>query len=132
MKKEIINPVELYQHPAYARIVTVSEPSKFHFIAGLTAADEKYKCVAPGSYLKQYYHIMESLDLCLKKVGATWDDVVYRRIFVLNMDEFIKIQTDPSIKTWFTPGKFPPSTLIEVRRLSNPEFLIEIDLLAVT
>lgn len=132
MKKEIINPVELYQHPAYSRIITVSEPSKFHFFAGLTAADEQYKCVAPGSYLKQYYHIMESLDLCLKKVGATWDDVVFRRIFVLNMDEYIKTQTDPSIKTWFTAGKLPPSTLIEVRRLSDPEFLIEIDLLAVT
>jgi len=132
MKKEMINPAELYQHPAYSRIVTVSAPSKFHFIAGLTAADENYKCVAPGDYLKQYYQVMEGLDLCLKKVGATWDDVVFRRIYVLNMDEFIKIQKDESVTKWFTPGKFPPSTLIEVTRLSDPEFLIEIDLLAVT
>lgn len=132
MKKELLNPVELYNHPAYSRVMTVSSPSKFHFIAGMTPADENYKCVAPGDYLKQYYHVMHCLDICLKKVDATWDDVVFRRIYVLDMDKFIKIQKDPLVTTWFTPGKFPPSTLIEVKRLSDPEFLIEIDLLATT
>ena len=75
---------------------------------------------------------MENLDICLKKVNATWDDVVFRRIFVKNMDEFLDIQRNSEIIQWFTPGKFPPSTLVEVTRLSDPDFLIEIDLLAIS
>ncbi|AEB28059.1 hypothetical protein FN3523_0202 [Francisella hispaniensis] len=82
--------------------------------------------------LKQYCAVMDGLDITLKDIGATWDDVVYRRIYVLNMDEFIKIQTTYDTKEWFTKGKYPPSTLVEVTRLSNPDFLIEIDLMAIT
>ena len=35
-------------------------------------------------------------------------------------------------KGYFDPERMPPSTLIGVTRLSDPEFLIEIDLMAVT
>ena len=132
MNKEVINPPELYNHPAYSRIVSIQEPKNFHFIAGMTPADEKYKCVAPNNLLLQYYKVMDDLELCLRNVRATWDDVVFRRIYVRNMDEFLKIQQSSTTKSYFTSGKYPPSTLIEVSRLSNPEFLIEIDLLAVT
>jgi enamine deaminase RidA (YjgF/YER057c/UK114 family) len=132
MEKTILNPKELYEHPAYSRIFSVASPSNFHFIAGMTPADENYNCVAPGDLLAQYYKVMDDLELCLRKVNADWSDVVFRRIYVRNMDEFIKIQKSAETKKWFREGKYPPSTLIEVSRLSNPEFLIEIDLLAIT
>jgi enamine deaminase RidA (YjgF/YER057c/UK114 family) len=76
---------------------------------------------------------MEILDLELSGVGATWDDVVFRRIFTLDVDAFLKASAeDPVIKGYWNPERMPPSTLIGVTRLSNPEFLIEIDLMAVT
>ena len=57
--------------------------------------------------------------------------MVYRRIFVLDVDEYLRIQTDPTTPKFGDPDKQPPSTLVGVTRLSNPQFLIEIDLLAV-
>ncbi|WP_052298572.1 RidA family protein [Francisella hispaniensis] len=132
MNKKIHNPDLLYVHPAYSRAITISDPNRFHFIAGCTPADINYKCLHKGDMLKQYCAVMDGLDITLKDIGATWDDVVYRRIYVLNMDEFIKIQTTYDTKEWFTKGKYPPSTLVEVTRLSNPDFLIEIDLMAIT
>ncbi len=50
MKRSRLNPAPLYAHPFFTRVVTVEAPSKLIFIAGLTAADEFYKCVAPGDY----------------------------------------------------------------------------------
>ncbi|WCL48463.1 Rid family hydrolase [Leptospira sp. GIMC2001] len=132
MEKQIINPNELHNHPAYSRIFSVSNPKNFHFIAGMTPADENYNCIAPGNLLEQYYKVMEDLQLCLTKVKASWSDVVFRRIYVRNMDDFIQIQTSKNTREYFKKGEYPPSTLIEVTRLSNPEFLIEIDLLAIT
>jgi enamine deaminase RidA (YjgF/YER057c/UK114 family) len=73
----------------------------------------------------QYLQVMEALTIRLRAAGATWDDVVYRRPFVLDMDAFIKTQTDPTMTyPWHRP---PPSTLVGI-----PDFPIEIDLMAVT
>lgn len=134
MKREWINPEGVFAHPAYTGVITVTEPRKFHFIAGRTPADfEDYSCVAPGDFRAQYRHVMKTLDIELKAVGAEWDDVVYRRIYTLDVDEFLAQHLDDDeIASYWKPGRVPPSTLIGVTRLSNPEFLIEIDLLAIT
>jgi enamine deaminase RidA (YjgF/YER057c/UK114 family) len=134
MERELINPEGVFAHPAYTGVVTVTDPRKFHFIAGRTPADPvDYSCVAPGDFRAQYRHVMKTLDIELKAIGATWADVVYRRIFTLDVDAFLaQQQDDPEIQAYWEPGKVPPGTLIGVTRLSDPEFLIEIDLLAIT
>src|SRR5690349_1676273 len=80
--REEIDPPELFRHPAYKRVVTVSGDMKLVFIAGQTPSDENYRCVAPGDYKAQWLKVMENLDVQLRAAGATWDDVVFRRIFV--------------------------------------------------
>jgi enamine deaminase RidA (YjgF/YER057c/UK114 family) len=131
MEREFINPPGIYKHPAFTRVVTVKGPCKFLFIAGQTPSDENYRPVAPGNYKAQYLKVMENLDVQLKAVGGTWKDVVYRRMFVLDVDEFLKVLADPTVPSFFDKDWPPPSTLIGVTRLSNPAFLVEIDLMAV-
>ena len=128
MKKEIINPPGLYKHPAFNRIVTVTGPAKMVFIAGQTPSDENYKCVAPGDYRAQYMQVMNNLDLQLKAAGASWDDVVVRRIFVIDVDKYLAETRD--LPRFYKPGTAAPNTLIGVTRLSHPDFLIEMDLIA--
>ena len=132
MEKKHINPPELFVHPSYTRVITVSGPSKLIFIAGQTPSDERYRPVEIGNMRGQYLRVMEALTIQLNAAGATWDDVVYRRIFVLDMDAFINVQTDPAMTYPWHPDRPPPSTLVGVTRLSQPDFLIEIDLMAVT
>jgi enamine deaminase RidA (YjgF/YER057c/UK114 family) len=132
VEKEIINPPELMKHPSYSRVITVKGPCKFIFIAGQTPSDEKYQPVHPGDYKKQYEHIMNALDLQLKAAGASWNDVVVRRVFTLDVDALIKVMRDPTTKKYENADAMPTSTMIGVTRLSNPGFLIEIDLVAIT
>ena len=132
MEKEIINPPELMKHPSYSRVVTVKGPCKFVFIAGQTPSDEKYQPVHPGNYQKQYEHVMDMLTLQLKAAGATWSDVVVRRVFTLDVDALIGVMRDPTTKRYEDRDAMPTSTMIGVTRLSHPGFLIEIDLVAVT
>jgi enamine deaminase RidA (YjgF/YER057c/UK114 family) len=126
-----INPPGLYTHPAFNRVVTVEGPSRFVFVAGVVAADENFECVAPGDHDRQYRHILWQLDALLAAAGATWEDVVHRRIFTVDPDEFVRIDSDPSTRVPWSPGSAPPSTMVGVTRLSSPDFVIEIDLLAV-
>ena len=131
MEREDINPTGIYKHPAFTRVVTVKGPMKIIFIAGQTPSDETYQCVAPGDYRAQYVAVMENLEIQLKAAGATWDDVVYRRIFVLDVDEYLKVSSDPKTPKFGNPDRPPPSTMVGVTRLSSPDFLIEIDLTAI-
>jgi len=131
MEREDINPAGIYKHPAFTRVVTVKGPMKIIFIAGQTPSDENYRCVTPGDYRAQYIAVMDSLEIQLKAAGATWDDVVYRRIFVLDVDAYLKVSSDPETPKYGNPDRPPPSTMVGVTRLSNPEFLIEIDLQAI-
>ncbi|HEX3971137.1 MAG TPA: Rid family hydrolase, partial [Stellaceae bacterium] len=127
---QFINPPELYKQPSYSRVITVKGPCKFIFIAGQTPSDENYQPVHPGDYRKQYEHIIAALSIQLKAAGASWDNVVVRRVFTLDVDALQKALREvkrPENK------EFPPtSTMIGVTRLSNPGFLIEMDLIAIT
>jgi enamine deaminase RidA (YjgF/YER057c/UK114 family) len=134
MKRELVNPEGVFPHPAYTGVATVTDPRKFHFLAGRTPADpETYEVVHKGDFAAQYRWVMKQLDIELKAVGASWEDVVYRRIFTLDVDAFMACHLeDEEIAGYFEPGKVPPSTLIGVTRLSDPDFLIEVDLLAIS
>jgi enamine deaminase RidA (YjgF/YER057c/UK114 family) len=132
VEKEIINPPELFKHPSYSKVITVKGPCKFIFIAGQTPSDDKYQPVFAGDYKKQYEYIMDMLTLELKAAGASWSDVVVRRVFTLDIDELVKVTRDPATKKYEDRNALPTSTMIGVTRLSNPGFLIEIDLVAIT
>jgi len=132
MDREHINPAGVFKHGAFTRVVTVKGPMKLIFIAGQTPSDENYQPVARGDYRAQYLKVMENLDIQLKAAGAGWDDVVFRRTFVIDVDKFVQTLQDPKLPKFFDPDQPPPSTMTGVTRLSNPDFLIEIDLLAVT
>jgi enamine deaminase RidA (YjgF/YER057c/UK114 family) len=130
MEKEFINPPELYKHPAYSRVITVKGPCKFIFIAGQTPSGDNYEPVAKGDYKKQYERVIEGLTIQLKAAGATWDDVVVRRVFTLDVDALQKALRES--KRPENADHPPTSTMIGVTRLSHPDFLVEIDLIAVT
>ena len=131
MERKHINPEGVYKHPAFTRVVTVKNPGRLVWIAGQTPSDENYKAVHVGDYRGQYIHVLNMLTLALKSAGATWDDVVYKRTFVLDVDEMNKVTRDPATPVPWDRNKPPPSTLIGVTRLSWPDFLLEIDLMAV-
>ena len=51
---------------------------------------------------------------------------------MLDVDEYMRAARDPAARTFGNPALPPPSTMVGVTRLSNPEFLVEIDLMAIT
>jgi enamine deaminase RidA (YjgF/YER057c/UK114 family) len=132
VEKTFINPPELYNHPSYSRVITVKGPCKFIFIAGQTPSGDNYEPVGIGDYRLQYDRIIEALTIQLKAAGATWDDVIVRRVFTLDVDKLRAAMHDPSMRRPENPEHPPTSTMIGVNRLSHPDFLIEMDLIAVT
>lgn len=132
MKIEHINPKGVFDHPAFTRVITVENPGKLIYISGTGPADESGKCVSPGDYRAQYIKVMESLETQLKAAGATWSDVVYKRAYVVDIDAHIKAIHTIDAPRFGDPKSPPPAaTLIGVTRLIDPDFLLEIELLAI-
>jgi enamine deaminase RidA (YjgF/YER057c/UK114 family) len=129
MKRERINPPGVLRHPNFTRIITCQGPMKLIFVAGQTPQKDDFECVAPGDIRAQFLFIMEKLTLQLKAAGATWDDVTHRRLYVTNFDAWSKVREDPTLPKFY--NELPCSTGIEVSRLSHPDFMMEVDLIAV-
>src|SRR5258708_5185129 len=128
MELQRLNPPEIFAHPGFTRIITVSGPAKIVWISGQTPQNPDLSCVAPGDYQAQYIDVMTKLTLQLKAVGATWNDVTFKRTYTRSIPQWRAAMALPSTPK-FT-DQLPCSTLIGVTELSNPDFLLEIEIMA--
>lgn len=130
MRREYLDPPGLFNHPAFTRIVSVDGPRKTIYFAGQTSTDERNTVVGKGDYLVQYRQIMENLTVALAAAGATWEDVVFQRQYTLDIEQYRAASNDPGNPRYWDPERRPASTLLGVSSLANPEFLMEIEIVA--
>jgi enamine deaminase RidA (YjgF/YER057c/UK114 family) len=81
----------------------------------------------PRTMREQTQQILESIRELLEREGATMDDIVRVRVYVTQIDAAsLRDIHDVRSKFW-TPGKYPASTLVRVDQLVRDGALIEID-----
>jgi len=114
--------------PSYSHVVTVSGAGKIVYTAGQLARDIHGNCVGKGDMRAQMEQTFHNLDRCLKAAGATWADVVKTNTFVTDFDEFQKCA---DIRMRYLGVATPTSTTVGVTRLAGPDFMIEIEAVAV-
>jgi len=114
--------------PSYSHVVTVSGSGKIVYTAGQLARDIDGNCVGKGDMRAQMEQTFQNLDRCLKAAGATWADVVKTNTFVTDFDEFQKCA---DIRMRYLGVAIPTSTTVGVTRLAGPDFMIEIEAVAV-
>jgi enamine deaminase RidA (YjgF/YER057c/UK114 family) len=97
-------------------------------VSGTTASNRDGTTVAAGNGYEQAVFILQKIEAALAEVGARMADVVRTRMFVTDIDrweEFGRAHGE------FFAGINPVATMVEVRRLINPEHLIEIEVDAI-
>jgi 2-iminobutanoate/2-iminopropanoate deaminase len=114
--------------PSYSHVVTVSGTGKLVYTAGQLARDIDGNCVGKGDMRAQMEQVFVNLDRCLKAAGATWADVVKTNTFVTDFDEFQKCG---DVRMRYLGVATPTSTTVGVTRLASPDFMVEIEAVAV-
>jgi enamine deaminase RidA (YjgF/YER057c/UK114 family) len=128
---EFIQPDGLARSTGYTQVVT-ARPGKLILISGQVAFDVNGQLVGPGDLGKQTQQVFENLRLALAAAGATFENVLKLTIFVVNYDPSQRASI-VAVREQFLSREHPPaSTLVGVQALARPEFLIEIEALAVT
>jgi len=98
------------------------------FVSGCVAVDTNGKLVGEGDVVVQARQVFENIRLCLAAAGASFADVVKVTTFLTDVEDRARI--NPVRQEFFGDAR-PASTLVEVSALVLPEFLIEVEAVAV-
>jgi 2-iminobutanoate/2-iminopropanoate deaminase len=97
------------------------------FISGMEPKDEKGNTVGRGDITAQARQVHENLKKCLAAAGATFADVCKVTVYVRNVADRAKIN---EVRKEYFGGSRPASTLVEISRLANEDFGVEIEAIA--
>jgi len=127
-----IQPELLFQRALEGRVlythVVVAETQSLIFISGQLARDKSGNIVGPRNMRVQIRQVGENLRAALEAVGAGLANLVKTTTFVTDIDEFFR---HVDIRHDYLGVALPASTTVEVRRLSHPDLMVEIEAIAV-
>lgn len=130
MHKEFLNPPSLSKTYGWTHVVASTGGKTIH-ISGQTAFDASGQVVGKGDLKRQTEQTFENLRLALAAAGATWNDVVVTRLYVVNF-KTEQLPIIREVRSRFVSPEHPPaSTLVGVTALAHPDWLIEIEATAV-
>lgn len=98
------------------------------YVAGQTPRDRDGNSVGVGDMRAQIEQVGENIKDALAAAGATLADVVKTTTYVTDMEEYFRHQ---DMRMRYFGESLPTSTTVQVSRLSRPEFMVEIEVLAI-
>ncbi len=113
--------------PRYSQGI-IAEGKRLLFIAGQTAVDADGNIVGKGDAAVQAEQVLKNMKSVLDEAGAGFGDIVKITTYI----------TDPRFRDDLNPARLkymgdnpPASTLVVASGLANPDFLVEIEAIAV-
>ena len=126
--RQVINPDGIVKPVGYSQAVRASG-SVLVFIAGQVAVDENGEIVGRGDIEAQTRQIMINIETIIKAAGGTMRDIVRWTHYSTNIARYA--DTARRVRSEFIPTDPPAGALIEVKALAHPDYLLEVDAIAV-
>jgi enamine deaminase RidA (YjgF/YER057c/UK114 family) len=132
MPTQFLNPPGLFPSLAYgfSHVVTTTGRLSIH-VSGQTAWTDDRTLVGGTDLAAQAQQSLRNLRVALQAAGADLGDVVSLRIYVVNYKPANGAVIAAALNEFFPGPQKPASTWIGVAALANPDFLIEVEALAV-
>ena len=125
---EHINPETIAAPRGYTHVVRATG-GKLVFISGQVAMDAEGNLVGEGDVGAQTEQVFENLKAALASAGGDFSHVVKFGFFMTDIEQAGAAR---EVRDRYVDTANPPaSTAVEVSRLVRPEFLVEVDAIAV-
>ena len=126
MAVERIQPDGLATPPTYSHVVKAGNTI---YIAGQVAQDERGDLVGAGDFVAQATQVFENLGKALAAAGAGFEHLVKTTVYVTD-PRYRELLRDVRSR-YLGSDALPASTLVVVAGLALPEYLLEIEAVAV-
>jgi len=121
------NPAGLWTSPRLTQMVEV-QGGRMIYLSGQTPADASYK-VRSSDFREQAHAVYDNIEIALRATGATLQNIVKSTTYLTDAGN-IPMLRDVRLERYKNLKAPPANTLLVVSRLAEPEFLIEIDVVA--
>jgi enamine deaminase RidA (YjgF/YER057c/UK114 family) len=125
-----LNPDTLNRNPAFTNIVVVTGSVKTIYIGGQDAVDASGNIIGKGDIKAQTEQIFKNLEAALAAAGAGLEHVVKWNIYVVQ-GQSLQSGFEVFQRVWGRRPNPPAITGVFVAGLAHPDFLCEIDAIAV-
>lgn len=109
----------------YSRAVQIGNQLE---VTGTVAVDESGILIGKGDFFRQTEFALQKIERVLQQAGFSMTDVIRTRIFVTDISHWEDVGR--AHKLFFGDIK-PATTMVEVKALIAPEYLVEIEVSAV-
>ena len=120
----------VYDPPIYAQAVKVTGGETILYLSGQVAYDDKGGVAHPGDFKAQARAALQAVKAQVEAGGGTMANIVKVNTYLTDIRH--RADYGPIREEFFGKNKkMPASTLVAVSALAQPEFLIEIEAIAV-
>jgi len=124
--KKVIAPSSLHRPFGYAHAIQIE---KTLYISGQVPLDMDLKSVGEGDIAAQTEQVYANMEKVVKSAGGSMRNIVMLNIYCTDLDAYDKHTR--SVRKKYFGDYYPATTAVEVRRLYRPEYMIEIEAIAV-
>lgn len=127
---EFISPDGLVKSPAFSHAAIVSGNVKTVYVGGQDAVDASGNVVGKGDLGLQTEQVLKNIQVILEAAGARPEHVVKWTIYILQ-GQSPQAGFEAFQRVWGAPPVPPLVTVVFVAGLGHPDWLVEIDAIAV-
>ena len=127
MAREIIQPKSVHSTVGvgYSHVARVGDTV---YIAGQVALDRSSNLVGGDDIEAQAQQAFENLQAILKELGGSLNDIVKMTTYLTDRSQLAAFRR---VRNRYLSDPFPPNTLLFISGLAQPEYLVEIEAVAV-
>ena len=127
-KTQIVSPKLRQPNGHFSHATMIEARGRLVFISGMTARRADGTIAGIGDIEAQTRQVCENVKSAVEQAGGSLDDICRVDVFVRNMEHFDQIH---KVRREYFKPPAPASTMVEVCKMTSPEYLIEMSAIAV-
>ena len=127
-KREISSDAIRKPSGVFSQATAIEARGRLVFVSGMTARRPDGSIAGVGDIAAQTRQVCENIKAAVEAAGGTLDDVCRVDVYVRNMEHFEAIH---KVRREYFKPPLPASTLVDVTKMTSPDYLFEINAIAV-
>jgi enamine deaminase RidA (YjgF/YER057c/UK114 family) len=127
---QYLNPDTLNKNPAFTNVIVVTGSVKTLYVGGQNALDASGNIIGKGDLKAQTEQVLRNIQAALSAGGAELKHVIKWNLYVLQ-GQPLQVGFEAFQQFWGRQPNPPAITMAFVAGLANPDFLLEMDVIAI-